>query len=83
MKPALPILAILAAASACRAVTPPQRNTLPRRQPVTEVTTPENAEPRRLTGLALLAYPPVKYPTTRKTDFADTYFGTRVPDPYR
>ena len=83
MKAALPLLAVLAAATACRATTPPARNTLPSHQALTETTMPENSEPSRLTGLALLAIPPVKYPESRRSDFTDTYFGTKVPDPYR
>lgn len=47
------VLLALVAATACRATTPPARNTLPRRQPLTEATTPENAEPSRKNGLAL------------------------------
>ena len=83
MKAALPLLAFLAAASACRATTPPARNTLPRNQALTETTVPENSDPSRRAGLALPIIPPVKYPETRKTDFTDTYFGTKVADPYR
>ena len=71
MKAALPLLAFLAAASACRATTPPARNTLPRNQALTETTVPEIGDPSRLAGLALPIIPPVKYPETRKTDFAD------------
>ena len=83
MKIVLPIFALLTAASACRATTPADRNTLPRHQTLTEMTTAETGDPSHLTGLALLAPPPVKYPITRKTDFTDTYFGTKVADPYR
>jgi len=83
MKALLPLLACLAAAPACRATTPPARNTLPTNQALTETTVPETGEPSRKAGLALLATPPVKYPTTRRTDFTDTYFGTKVADPYR
>ncbi|HEX8504566.1 MAG TPA: hypothetical protein VF630_04295 [Hymenobacter sp.] len=46
-------LLLLVTAAACRATSPPARNTLPRRQPLTEATTPENAEPSRKDGLAL------------------------------
>ena len=60
MKAALPLLAVLAAATACHATTPPTRNTLPSHQALTETTMPENSEPSRLTGLALLTIPPVK-----------------------
>jgi len=55
MKAAFRLLVPLAAfaVSACRASDPPARNTLPRRQPLTEATTPENAEPSRKAGLEL------------------------------
>ncbi|MBF9222608.1 hypothetical protein [Hymenobacter ruricola] len=53
MKAAFRLLVLLAALPACRATAPPARNTLPRRQPLTEVTTPENAEPSRKAGLEL------------------------------
>jgi hypothetical protein len=55
MKAAFSWLLLLAAllATACRASTPPARNTLPRRQPLTEAVTPENAEPSRKSGLEL------------------------------
>ncbi|MBR7720066.1 hypothetical protein [Hymenobacter properus] len=55
MKAALRPLVLLAALAlpACRASEPPARNTLPRRQPLTEATTPENAEPSRKAGLEL------------------------------
>ncbi|MCX6351592.1 MAG: prolyl oligopeptidase family serine peptidase [Bacteroidetes bacterium] len=41
-----------------------------------------------LLGAALFAFKPIpdaklKYPTTKKVDTVDTYFGTKVPDPYR
>ena len=55
MKAAFRPLVLLAALAlpACRASAPPARNTLPRRQPLTEATTPENAEPSRKAGLEL------------------------------
>ena len=55
MKAAFPRLTLLAlaAVTACRATTTPERNTLPRRQPLTETTTRETAEPSRRAGLAL------------------------------
>ena len=82
MKAVLPLVAMLAAATACRATTPPARNTLPNHQTLTETTMPESGEPSRRAGLELpIPLPPVKYPETRKTDFADTYFGTKVVDP--
>ncbi len=34
-------------------------------------------------GPALLAQGPLKYPQPRKGDVVDTYFGTRIADPYR
>ena len=84
MKALLPLLALLTAAAACHATTPPVRNTLPSNQPLTEMPTAETGEPSRRVGLELpLPLPPVKYPETRRTDFTDTYFGTKVPDPYR
>ncbi|MFD2719707.1 hypothetical protein ACFST9_13345 [Hymenobacter monticola] len=56
MKAAFRPLVLLAALvlPACRASSPPARNTLPRRQPLTEATTPENAEPSRKAGLELV-----------------------------
>lgn len=33
--------------------------------------------------LSVFASAQLKYPPTRKTDTVDTYFGTKVPDPYR
>lgn len=33
--------------------------------------------------VCLIATAQIKYPVTRKTDTVDTYFGTKVPDPYR
>lgn len=84
MKHVFPQLALLAVvAAACRVTPPPTSNTLPSHQLVTETTTPEPAAPSHLSDLALSALAPVKYPDTRKTDFADTYFGVPVPDPYR
>ncbi|HEX8329118.1 MAG TPA: hypothetical protein VF629_16415 [Hymenobacter sp.] len=55
MKAASCRLALLALvlATACRATTQPSQNTLPRRQPLTEATTPEQAEPTRKDRLAL------------------------------
>jgi hypothetical protein len=54
MKAALRLLALVAAVSGCRAASSPHaRNTLPRRQALTETTTPENAEPSRKAGLEL------------------------------
>ncbi|WP_310394326.1 hypothetical protein [Hymenobacter sp.] len=53
MKAAVRLLGLWAAATACRATSAPERNTLPRRQPLTEATTPETAEPSRRAGLAL------------------------------
>ena len=55
MKAAFRLLAllVLVAASACRASSGPARNTLPRRQALTETTIPETAEPSRRAGLAL------------------------------
>ena len=54
MKAVLRLLALVAAVSGCRAATsPPERNTLPRRQPLTEATTPEKGEPSRKAGLEL------------------------------
>ncbi|MBD2766970.1 hypothetical protein IC235_03570 [Hymenobacter sp. BT664] len=47
------LFAALAALAACRASTSPARNSLPRHQPLTETTIPENAEPTRRAGLAL------------------------------
>ncbi|WP_082684940.1 prolyl oligopeptidase family serine peptidase [Hymenobacter sedentarius] len=83
MKAAIPLFAALAALAACRATTGLDRNTLPSKRALTEMTSPEKGEPSRLDGLALIVPPPVKYPATRKADVADTYFGTVVPDPYR
>lgn len=84
MKTALPVVLVLAAATACRATTPPARNTLPSHKPLTEVTVPETGEPSRRAGLeAPTPIPPVKYPVTRRVDHIDDYFGTKVPDPYR
>ena len=36
-----------------------------------------------ITGATSLAGGPIEYPKTRRVDHVDTYFGTRVPDPYR
>ena len=83
MKAAIPLFAALAAMAACRATTRPERNVLPRNQPITEMTSPERGEPSRQAGLALLATPPVKYPTSRQAQTTDTYFGTTIADPYR
>jgi len=53
MKAALLLIVVLAAFSACRSTSPQARNTLPRHQALTEMTTPETAEPTRRDGLAL------------------------------
>ena len=34
-------------------------------------------------GVLLAAQTPLKYPSPRKGNTVDTYFGTKVPDPYR
>ena len=47
MKAVFPLLALLTAATACRATSPPDRNTLPRNQALTETTIPETGEPSR------------------------------------
>jgi len=47
------------------------------------MTTAETGEPSHRAGLALPNPPPVKYPESRPTDFTDTYFGVKIPDPYR
>ena len=83
MKVAIPLFAALAAVAACRATTQRKPNTLPRNQAMTEMTTPENGEPSRKVGLALIALPPVKYPEARQTTVTDTYFGVKIADPYR
>ena len=38
-----------------------------------------------LVAFAFMVNEPIKlnYPLTRKTDTVDTYFGTKIPDPYR
>ena len=72
MKAALPVVLLLATATACRATAPTDRNTLPNNRPVTEATMPETEEPSRKAGLELPApLPPVKYPATRKVDHVD------------
>ena len=59
MKAALPVVVLLATASACRATAPTDRNTLPNHRAVTETTIPETAEPSRKAGLELPApHPP-------------------------
>ena len=83
MKVAIPLFAALAAVAACRATTQREPNTLPRNKAMTEMTTPENGEPSRKVGLALIALPPVKYPEARQTTVTDTYFGVKIADPYR
>ena len=83
MKVAIPLFAALAAVAACRATAQREPNTLPRNQATTEMTTPENGEPSRKVGLALIALPPVKYPEARQTTVTDTYFGVKIADPYR
>ncbi|MDO7875243.1 prolyl oligopeptidase family serine peptidase [Hymenobacter sp. ASUV-10] len=80
MKSILPLAALLATSAACRATNPPA-NTLPSHVIVTEMTTAENGTPSREPQAP--TPPPLKYPTSRKTDQVDDYFGTKVPDPYR
>ncbi len=84
------LLAALAAASACRATPPPagaDRNAVRGAAPlIAESPTPEPAAPTRAAAPQYVfdaPPPPVKYPTTRKTDHTDSYFGTKVADPYR
>lgn len=36
-----------------------------------------------LSPVIMKAQSPIKYPVTKKVDTVDTYFGTKVPDPYR
>ena len=72
MKAVVPLFAALAAVAACRATTQREPNTLPRNKAITEMTTPENGEPSRKVGLALIALPPVKYPEARQTTVTDT-----------
>ncbi len=83
MKTTFPVLPLLAVCIGCRATSPDTPNTLPTHQALTETTSPELSEPHHLDNLTTYVCAPVKYPATRKTDFTDTYFGTKVPDPYR
>ncbi|WP_345235967.1 prolyl oligopeptidase family serine peptidase [Hymenobacter saemangeumensis] len=83
MKNAQLLPALLLAIAACRATSSPPRNTLPAKAAVTEITTAENEAPSRPVPAAALLPLPVNYPASRQSDHVDTYFGTRVPDPYR
>ena len=76
------LLAVLGVAAACRATGSLVPNVQAGPAPITESITPEPAAPDRPLP-TMAALPPVKYPATRKSDQADDYFGTKVPDPYR
>ena len=63
MKASVCLVAVLAAATACRTTAPIDANALPKHRPITEATMPEYGEPSRRAGLELpdtLSSPPAR-----------------------